>query len=210
MTWSQFKALVREFLPVDAEREGAQTFIDRLIEAALTSIQELVPYYREGLEAIYQQSDLVVEGLASRGTLPDRARPREAYIASLDADGNETGRTDLASVSFADRYSLIRGGRENGAIAIAGWGGIFYVSPYVQADRRLVIVWDGIKSTFADGDGLPKFGLREAEAIALYVKSELARRSDNDLQSWQTYERDWLTKRQGLYLGAKEMTEVTR
>lgn len=207
MNWSQFKTEVRELMPLHANRQGAQGLIDRLIQATVQDIQRLIPFYRDGWEARYQPIDLVVEGQASRGQLPTGARPMKAETAFLDDDGNEVARVALTNRGWGERMSLMNGGLRH-AICIAPTGGLFYATPDIGFNRWLVITWSGLKETWGDADGMPKWGGKEAMAVAYRVSSELARVVDNDLRAAETFWTSYLTARQSLFIDAGEQTTI--
>lgn len=207
MTWLEFNTEVNGFLPLDAQREGAQTYLANLKRAAVIDLQQNIRFYRYGLESVYSIDTMVTEGEASRGTLPPQAKVREVYRVVLDDAGVEESRLKLEQVPWGDRGYLIQALATG--VALSPFGDLFYVAPAIEANMRVSLLWDGIARTFGDEDTVRFGGTKEAEAVALYLRAELARMVDNDLQASATYRRDYLGKRQELLLAAKDLAEMT-
>lgn len=84
-TWAQFVAGVNGLLPVDATRLGpVQPYIALLIRQSVIELETLIPWYRKGHETLYQASDGVGEGWATRFTLPPQARVKDAHLVVYD------------------------------------------------------------------------------------------------------------------------------
>jgi hypothetical protein len=79
-TWIQFKDAVDSLLLTNADREGTQTAKALKVKLGVRKIQDAVDRYREGHQDLYGYSDVVPEGFASSGTLPDDCEPRDCYM----------------------------------------------------------------------------------------------------------------------------------
>jgi hypothetical protein len=85
ITWKDFKAKVREYMPVEADREGVQDYIDKLIRAAYIDLQDKDDdsrYYRIEHETLYQQSHTANDGLTSKFKLPEDSEIRRIVLIS--------------------------------------------------------------------------------------------------------------------------------
>lgn len=70
MTWSDFKAEIESFLPVDAEREGARDFIDKLMRAGCIDLQGHIPRLRPRTPTVIGYADVTLVGCSSLGVVP--------------------------------------------------------------------------------------------------------------------------------------------
>lgn len=191
-TWSQFKANVRLLCPVDANRfgvgTGATNYLDQLIKQAVIDIQNFVPFYRSGNETIYMPDDLVEDGLASVGELPDGAYPIEAFYVKT---GSTCVRQPLWSYDYGSRYDLVCGNPRiiNCQFAIAiddRQSRNFYVFPKVEEGREVSLFWDGVKTDYADSETVP-FDEQVELAVSLFVKAAITREVDKDLAMAASY-----------------------
>lgn len=203
MTYSQFKAEVRSWLPLDANRVGAQAFIDKNILAALVELQQHVMTLRTGVESLYRAENMVIEGDAARGLLPSRtSHIRAAWMITMEND-EEVSRNELTLVPWSQRAELISGLVEN-AYLISPYRDSFYVSPVLEATNVLSLAWDGPVLKYEDNDTAPAFDdPRVVQACGYFVKAELARTSDNDLQSSLLFKADFVRIKTALYLEHK-------
>lgn len=89
---------VKVLLPVDAQREGIQTYITQQIKNAyqeltgldtfitkamreiVIDLQSYIPCYRVGEETVYESTDVTQVGNMSRGPVPPQAEIREAFF----------------------------------------------------------------------------------------------------------------------------------
>lgn len=70
MTWAEFKAEVETFLPVDADREGARDYVDKLMRAACIDLQGHIPRLRPRTTSVIGYADVVLTGCSSLGVVP--------------------------------------------------------------------------------------------------------------------------------------------
>lgn len=124
------QAAVRERLTVDADREGAQAFINHQVAAGITDIETLSTFidqklrqalldlqtyivpFRVGHSTSYTNADVVSELNASRLLLPDQAEVRDIYFVRSYpelAEGAEYTLGDLV-VSNGILYKVLVGG----------------------------------------------------------------------------------------------------
>lgn len=203
MTFAEFKLSVRDRLPLDAKREGAQVFIDKEILAAVSEIQRLCPGLRDGFESIYQPENCDVESHASKAAMPSvTATISQVSIVKM-LDGVETERAPLRDkVPWDYRQNMVYGLRAG--YSVSPGRTVFYFSPVLKEDQILSVVWSGRPDSFSDTDSsVLLFSERVAAAVADYVSAELARKSDNDLQLATSYTQSWGQALQALYLDFK-------
>lgn len=212
-TWSQFVAAVNGLLPVDSQRIGpVQPYILLLIRLGVIELQNFIPAYRKGHETLYQASDFVGEGWASRATLPPQARPGDAYLVAYDKnpDGtfkNSCRRFPLVDFAWENRMALV-----NSKVALnAGKGMIcfdrqaetFYVYPSVKDGQNISLFWEGLKINFQDNESTP-FDEQMTLVVADYCKSRLSREVDKDLPLKADYKESYVEGRRLLYLNLKD------
>ena len=84
-------------------------------------------------------------------------------------------RNRLDFVAWLSRDLLLNGGAgcQSYLYSIAPYGTNFLIYPPLNDETDLLLIWEGIKSNFADGDIVP-FPEEAAEAVAAYVKSRIA------------------------------------
>src|SRR5688572_25436807 len=80
MTRAEFVAKVKENLTSDANRAGATTYVNNLIDIGMIDLQHYIERYRLGHKDVYEASDFLDEEFASRGELPDQCQIRDVYI----------------------------------------------------------------------------------------------------------------------------------
>jgi hypothetical protein len=92
-TWSQFTAAVNSLLPIDASRLGSVPSLMALwTRLAVIELESLIPAYRQNHETLYHPGDFVLEGYASRASLPPQARVKDTFLVEYDScAGNGLG-----------------------------------------------------------------------------------------------------------------------
>jgi hypothetical protein len=220
MKWSEFKTLVLGFMPVEAARVNAGTFVDQHMRQACLIIMGLLPRYQQNQEETYEETDLTVDGLASTGNLPPGAKLREAYL--IRTYTNDEGTTINArhpveaELAWDRRYELVSGQYRipdnNGVMALnpvgAAGGQEFYVFPQVLAASveegktyayQLVVKYDGKKFDYTDEDDVP-FDEPMAGVVADYVLAETTRGIEKDAGLHKSYADSYKGKLTALYL----------
>jgi hypothetical protein len=194
-TFLQFKDACRDLITVDGARHGVSLgsakYFDRMITAALLDLQSFVPQLREGHRSIFKPFDVLEDGKASSGTIPDGALITDAYYVTQTC---HCIRRPFSPYPWEHRFDLFCGKPR-----ITGWQYFFATNPFADefvifpklADTsELWLYWNGVKGVFADSD-VVKFGDEEAQAVAYYVKSHIAREVDKDLllagSYWASY-----------------------
>lgn len=82
-------------------------------------------------------------------------------------------RNRLDWVAWEDRQSLICGrNRRRYAYSVAPFGNQFIIHPALNDETVLLVVWDGLKMDFANGDIIP-WPEWAAEAVAAYIKFKI-------------------------------------
>lgn len=190
MNWGEFKDLVKEHLPLDAEREGIQQFLPNIIKAAALDMQSHVFFYRKNHETLLVYEDFALDNKASTGALPDGAMLNEAYlIFDVDSSGGAASDVDasedtckkirLSPYSWRDRFNLVCGCETEGKIAVSEHGEI-YVYPAVESGDGVLLYYDQLKSDFLDAESVP-FDQECGYAVSLYVGARIADIVDKDL-----------------------------
>lgn len=215
MLWSDFVALVKVDLPVDAKRIGVATgspnFVDNKILQAVIQIQQLIEFYRGIHETTYGRDDLVVEGLASVGSLPQgqQCRPLDAFYKMT---GKQCVSHPFVSYSWGNRYDLVCGNpritNNQFLMAIDPTGQQFTCFPMVGVQHQIKLYWEGIKTSFADADETP-FEADVAECVGYFVKGQISRLVDHDLNEYASYTGDYIRSRGLLYADTRERTRLS-
>lgn len=210
MLWSDFKAAVLVDLPADNQRIGIATgtpnYLTQQLLYAAIEIQKVVPFYQAGHETIYGPNDLVVEGFASVGTLPQgqQCRPLDSYYKKV---GKQCVSQPLTTYPWGNRYDLVCGNpRIIGSqflICFDPWGQQFTVFPSVTNHRQVSLFWNGVKTQFQDTDDTP-FDMDVVEAVGLFVKAKIARAVDHDLMEYGSYLGEYKLKRSILFADTRE------
>lgn len=179
MTWADFKDIVDEMLTVNANRRGTEALKGRALKNCAADLQRYIRGYRKGHTTIYQAADLTLMTKAMLGQLPTGAIPEAFYIiSSAVVDGEVVDpncrRNRLDYIPWLNRDRLICEQCDERAYlyAIAPYGDQFLVHPLINDETYLLLVWEGIKSDFADGDNVP-FPEDAAEAFAAYVSAKI-------------------------------------
>lgn len=169
-------ATVDEHLSVDAARRGLEDFRERTMRNAVVDLQRHITAYQQGHTTTYAEADLDTKEYAQVGNLPAGAIPHAFWIYSNEADSEgvthpNCRRNRLDFWSWDNRHALIcnQHDRRLYAYAISPQGKQFVIHPVLNADTRLLLVWQGLKINFAAGDTVP-WPEEAAEAVAAYVK----------------------------------------
>ena len=175
-TWAQFMTTVEEHLSVDATRRGLEDFRERTMRNAVVDLQRHITAYQQGHTTTYVEADLDTKEYAQVGNLPTGAIPSAFYIYSLETDDDGDQHTNcwrnrLDFWPWIDRHALICTPCDKRlyAYAISPQGKQFLIHPALNDDTKLLLVWQGLKINFADGDTVP-WPEEAAEAVAAYVK----------------------------------------
>lgn len=203
MIWSEFRTRVLTDLPVDKNRiniaTGNPNYLDQQIIHCLNEIQELITYYQQGHETVYGTEDLVLDGLASRGRIPDGAYPKEAYYKQV---GRVCVSQPLWQYDWGNRFDLVCGAPKviSGQffLSIDPKGREFYAFPSVLDQHQVSLFWDGIKTEFEDSEETP-FDDAIAECVGLFCKARIARLVDHDLVESESYQRTYERRRALIY-----------
>lgn len=215
MNWADFVAAVRVDLPVDNERIGIATgnpnYLDHQLLYAVIDIQKMVPFYRKGHETVYGPDDLVLEGVASVGTLPqeEQGHPLDAYYKKT---GTQCVSQPLITYPWGNRYDLVCGNPRvvncQFFISMDPWGKQFTVFPSVGNNHQISLFWEGVKTAFNDTDETP-FDVDVVEAVGLFVKSKIARLVDHDLAESASFMGEYRQKRAMLYADTRERNRLS-
>jgi len=210
MTWSEFVAAVLVDLPVDRDRinvaTGNPNYLTQQIQYAVIQIQQLIEFYRGPHETVYGQDDLVSDGLASVGSIPqgNQCRPLDAYYKKV---GNQCVSQPLWPYPWGNRYDLVCGNPRivscQFLMAIDPWGKQFTVFPSVGCNHQITLSWEGVKTAFADDDETP-FDMDVVECVGLFAKAKIARLVDHDLAEHGSYMAEYVRRRGLLYSDSLE------
>lgn len=212
MKWSEFVAAVLVDLPVDNERIGIATgnpnYLGQQLLYCAIKIQQIIPFYQTGHETIYGANDLVVQGMASCGSIPqtDQCRPVDAYFKTV---GEQCVSHPFLPYSWGNRYDLVCGKPCNRFyMAIDPQGKQFTCFPMVMENHQILLRWDGVKLAFEDDDETP-FDMGCVEATGLYVKAKIARMVDHDLAEHASYMGEHRTRISLLYADSKDRIRLS-
>lgn len=158
---STLDVAVKKLLPVDADREGIQTyltqqiknayseltsvsaFIEKLMREAVIDMQSYILCYRMGQETIFTEEDVVQVGNLSRGPMPEAGEFQQVFfLTSVD---------DLAiDTEYAAGDYVVSNGRiyrvlTSGTVSDLGDG--------LLTTNGTVELLDGVNFTFIYGEG---------------------------------------------------------
>lgn len=196
MIYSEVRDAVRALVTVDGNRHGVSkglaTYFDRMVRLGLIDLQSYIEQLRANHRDVFTQTDLIQEGAASSGAMPD-GKIRDAYYITK---GNcACVQRPLIPYPWANRNDLICGQSKlfgwRYFISIDPTASEFLIFPALTAGAELWLYWDGIKKTWADGDAT-RFTEEEAQAVAYYVKAHIAREVDKDLLLSASYMSDYI------------------
>jgi len=208
-TWEDFQRGVRDLLPVDDERCGVQTFIDKHIRAAVIDLMHHVPCMRINMETLYEEKDIQQDGTASLGKMPVCGEPFEARYLITECEVVETTscqlgctsgksvktlggcvkmtpkkavwstRHQLACQCAASCYPLVN----RSFLALSPDGVYFYSFPPLKEDRvELLILWQKGYPDWDDED-ITTLSEKEELGVADWVKSKLALQMGEAIES---------------------------
>lgn len=214
LTWLQFVALVNDQLTVDANRRGTEAFRLRTIKNAVVDLQRNIVAYRDGHTTAYTEGSLDDMGHAQLGAFPAHAKPKAMwYLSAADEADTDCHRRRMTFFNWEDRQALVCGGYRcypgTYVTAISPMGKQFMIYPKVaDADlTSILLVWEGLKSEFLDGDIVP-FPPEAAEAVAYYVKSRIFLNVNNNPQMGQVNDQLYKLKRRELAIDQREALSV--
>lgn len=205
MTYLEFKTAVKVLLTVDANRLGAESYVDQMIRQAVLDVQYFVPFYQLDHATTYAPADMTSQGLASVGTLPGGAKLEDAWFVQTN---EECCRFPMFPYPWEKRYDLVCGSvcssvcYEPYFLAIDPKGNNFYAYPALSDGYELVIYWDGLRLEFVDGDTVP-FDEAMVMAVAEFVSAKVARRVNHDLVEHDSYMKSYAIQRNHLYVETK-------
>lgn len=180
LTFLDFKTAVGDLITVDHARFGTESYIPRLIRLGLIDLQRYVEQLQSGQKNVFTVFDVVQEGEANVGTLPEGAMVRDLYYVTKDCPCSQR---PFVPYPWDNRFDLICGSPK-----ISNWQYFVCIDPHAQEftifpalkeTAELWLYWDGLKSDYADGD-TTRFTEAEAEAVSQYVKYHLLLEVDKD------------------------------
>jgi hypothetical protein len=216
MTWAQYMAVVDEHLTVDANRRGLEDFRERMMRNAVVDMQRFIRAYQVGHTTTYESTDLDEIEYAMLGNLPDGAIPSAFYIYSTEVDDDgvahpDCNRNRLDFWKWENRQQIICDACNDRlyAYALSPQGKTFIIRPVLNADTKLLLVWQGLKMDFDDADTVP-FPEQSAEATAAYVKWRILLEVDKNPQLAQTQYAIYKQKLGMLYLEEKDKVDAEK
>lgn len=207
MTYGDFVDLVIEELGVDGTRRGLEIQRARWVRDAVVDLQRFIRAYREGHTTNYEVADLTEKGYAHLGTLPDQAKPKAFYTISTgdtmvegEMDDPNIVRNRMDFWAWEDRQRMIdaRYDRRMYVYTISPFSKQFMVHPLVNDETYLLLVWDGLKMDFSDGDTVP-WPIQAAEAVAAYVLWKIRKLVDKRLDLAREEYATYIAKRLALW-----------
>jgi hypothetical protein len=231
------QAAVRLHLTADADRDGANEFVDETILRAkedmeqfgnwtigqikqgVLDLQDYIPALRLGQETTYESTHFVTEGYASKGQLPDLGEARQLWTLWTDPDSGECTRHELKLVPWEDRYPLMI---ENlfcePQYTISPNARDFWITPIIADENwEFILRWDGTKMDFADGDFVPFGDEVIAKAVSDYIRASMALYESADMSSsqaraanieYQTFKSEYAQARTRAFLRTNRRREL--
>ncbi len=217
MIYSEYVDLVLEQLTVDAGRRGLEDFRAQQIRNSVVDLQRFIRGYRKGHTTTYAAADLTQIGCAARGNVPEHAIPEALYIQSTtvlarppcDTDAPVRNRLDMWPWVNRDHLSYAACDRRLYAYALSPYGNTFVIHPALNDETELLLVWEGIKRDFADGDTVP-WPESASEASAAYVKWQINLQVDKNIPLVREYQALYNMKRLALYRDFQEKLDAEK
>jgi hypothetical protein len=220
MTWQAFRDKVLESLPVNNDREGIQDLLENLLRDCVIEMQNLCQQLRSGNATLIDETQVFTDNLANYGDLPDDAHISEAWILTpCEPTGDEETLEDfgpcerhkLEPAPWGNRFDLIcnKNAQWNYRYAIDHYGRRFYSRPVLDENMRVLLIWDGLKRSFANLDVVP-YPVEMAGIVAIYVEAQLARRIDKDRDLYADLMREFGRRRRLFIVERKETATINR
>lgn len=193
MNYGQFKALVRDFIPLDSIRANSGTFIDRLIKSASLQLVSFIPGYDSPAEVRFVKADAITVGNAHLVTLPSGSELLHALIAyryaddvTVEGDSNDPAARDYKHRPLAiypdwtDRFHVINSDSGNTAAYDPVTNRLFF-TPLLEDNSDLVVNVRLRATDWADPDEVP-FNHADAECVSHFVAAGVARHIEKNLK----------------------------
>lgn len=180
LNFADFKTAVRDLITVDSARLGTESYVPRLIRLGMIDLQRYIEALQSGQRSVFSPFDLVQEGEANVGALPEGAMVSDLYYVTKNCPCVQR---PFVPYPWRNRFDLVCGSPK-----ISNWQYFACIDPHAQEftifprlkeDAELWLYWDGLKSDFVDGD-VTTFTEAEAEAVSQYVKYHVLLEVDKD------------------------------
>lgn len=183
---------------------------------AVVDLQRYITAYQVGHTTTYVASDLEEREYAMLGNLPTGAIPHAFYTYSIEPDSEgatheNCKRNRMDFWPWNNRQYLICHPCEQRlyAYSISPQGKTFIIRPVLNADTKLLLVWQGLKIDFVDADTVP-WPEEAAEAVAAYVKWRILLEIDKNPALASTQYAIWGMKRLALYRDEQEKLDAEK
>jgi hypothetical protein len=205
LTWAQFLTAVDDTLSLDKDRLSEGDEKVGWAKSAVKEIQELIPAYRAGHQSIYLAADTAPDGWGSRLVLPPGSvkKVNIVVIEKLkDEKTDHESRHAVTPLEFKELERLRHGQLDvshgDGYIIVDPQSYTAWVYPQIRANMMVHIWWNGLKDDFNDGDKVP-FDRFMAEAVAFYIRAEMRRGIEEEIQLFNAFRGDYLKRRLALH-----------
>lgn len=165
------------------EFEAVKRRVDEEMINGVIDLQTHIEGLRDGNFSRYTIDDVLPDGYASRGKIPENCRPVAAWIEYPEADDEEDtedgmpegcAKVACVPVPWSRVQSMKCVQTCEPWIAFERTGRCFTVGPALVEDEiEFLLQWEGIKQSYADADETP-FDRQAAQAVAYYIESKLA------------------------------------
>lgn len=210
-TWAEYVAEVKKLLPIEAQRVGIGTtatdYLTSLIRQAVIDLQRVIPGFQLRHETIYDQSDLVREGMAMRGVKPPQSSFKDLSIFRV-TDDQIGSRFHSVPHPWEKRFDLVysRTASNDGSArhCIDPEGSTFYVYPIPEGENwKVSMFWNGQKLNFRDEEQVP-FTEASCLAVMYFVKAHTSAEVEDNVQNKIDYKREYELQKPKLYISDKE------
>jgi hypothetical protein len=235
LLYSEFVSAVEAHLAVEANRRGLATFRAKYMVNAMVDLQRFIRSYREANKSIYTSGDVAIESHAHLVPMPTGAKPKACYIYSIAEDDDQLCRRyrlnyypwerkeDLicGKLDFMSWWGCCwpEGGcppatesdctdwlRKAYVYSISPMSRNFLIYPQLTASTRLLLIWDGYKTTFADDDEI-NLPLEAAEAVASYILWKITLNVDKSPQLAALHAAEYARQRLSLFRDFQESVQ---
>lgn len=197
VTYAEFKQMVRDHTPVEADRENVAivahdrpAYYDLLVRGGYAELQRLIPdYYTNEHETRYVESQTTSEGSASKFQLPGDGEAEVTAVkviyreaAKEAGDPPITTRATAVWLDWDKRHDLLcmdPSCLAKPVVCMSPRMDVAYLAPQLLAPSiEMLVVWNGVKMDFEDDEKI-RAGNKEAHCVSQYVLDHLYNKIDN-------------------------------
>lgn len=225
MTWIDFSTLVRTYLHVHNRRQGVQTLIDTLIQAAMLDLQSSIPEVRFRTTTVFSVPDLSnafvsTDGgffftfgapstpadstaYAQTGSLPRNSKVVRVYARKAD-DHTQTDDYEFYDIRNIDKMQTGSVAQNPRLFVHDPVNARFFITPKLDDDgSELVVIHEGVKYEFSAEDEI-SLPADAAMTVSHFVLTKLTMDVDRDPQTASAHRQMYLAGKRRLLSDIRE------